>query len=219
MADWNTIFKREGRFFQKPQEDMIGILALLKRSKAERILDLGCGSGRHVVLFARKGLNVTGLDISSEALRLARRWMRDEGLRARFVKASCFEPFPFTDGSFDAIVSVQVIHHARHADIRRSIKEMRRVLRPGGLLFVSVPDTHVRRDASRFLRPEPRTLLPLDGLEAGVLHYIYNRAVLRKDFKEFEILDLHKDSKGHFCLIARKRTDDSATIMRSLPRH
>jgi len=59
--------------------------------------------------------------------------------RAEVHERNIYEPLPYADGFFDAVVSVQVIHHARIAAIRRLVDEITRVLKPGGLVFVISP--------------------------------------------------------------------------------
>ncbi len=210
MADWESIFRREGKVFLEPLEDLAAIVPLLKREKAKRILDLGCGSGRHAVMLAREGFEAYGMDVSPEGVRLARRWLRESGLKASLRVSSCYGRFPFADGFFDAVVSVQVIHHNRRAAVRRCISEMARVLRPGGILFVSVPSWKRRKGISQKSRKvAPHTYIPTEGRETGVLHFLYNRELLRQDFRAFRILGIHKDKSEHYCLLGRMKTDPS----------
>lgn len=204
MGDWDSIFREEGRHFLDPHEDMSNLVRRFRKERVRRVLDVGCGSGRHAVLLARRGFRVTGIDVSPEGLRLTREWLREEGLTARLKKADFFEPFPFADDAFDAVIAIQTIHHGVHDRVRDSIGEMTRVLRPGGLVFVSVTVTSFRRWATKFDVVAPRTFVPLDGPEAGVAHFVYTRELLRKDFRRFDILDLHADAHGHLCLLGRK---------------
>jgi cyclopropane fatty-acyl-phospholipid synthase-like methyltransferase len=111
---WNEIFRERGRVFLDPHEDIPEIAKTLEERRAERLLDLGSGTGRHVVYFARRGLSVWGLDNSLEALRAAEAWLSDEGLHATLVEQSMLDPLPFKDGFFDAVISIQVIHHASY---------------------------------------------------------------------------------------------------------
>jgi cyclopropane fatty-acyl-phospholipid synthase-like methyltransferase len=77
---WNEIFKRQGRVFTEPHEDMPGIVQLLKGRGASPVLDLGSGTGRHTVYLARHGFSVFGLDNSPEGINVTRQWLADEGL-------------------------------------------------------------------------------------------------------------------------------------------
>ena len=200
---WNEIFKERGRVFLDPHEDIPDIGASLTKRGAVRLLDLGSGTGRHVVFFARRGMTVWGLDNSPEGLRATRAWLTDEGLEATLVDQSMLDPLPFENGFFDAVISVQVIHHAKLATIQSVVGEVKRVLKPGGLLFVTVPQT--RNQATEFEEIEPNTYLPLNGPEKGLPHHYFTPEELTEVFAGFEVAAIRVDSVKHYCLMGTKR--------------
>jgi SAM-dependent methyltransferase len=197
---WDKVFKEHGAFFEEPHEDIAHIVKLLAGKRARRVLDLGCGSGRHVVYLARNRFSVSGLDSSPEGIKMTRAWLRNEGLRANLRLHSMTKPLPFKDGFFDAVISVQVIHHATLAEIRKVVKEIARVLKQDGIVYVTVPK--LRNQAEAFQEIEPGTFIPLDGLEKGLPHHYFIPEGLRELFKDFEITDIHLDSREHYCLLA-----------------
>jgi SAM-dependent methyltransferase len=95
-----------------------------------RILDAGCGSGRNMVEFARHG-TVTGIELSHTSVRLARE--REAG---EVVEGSVLE-MPFEAGTFELAASLDVIEHLQ--DDLLALRELRRVVAPGGTLLVTVP--------------------------------------------------------------------------------
>ncbi len=95
-----------------------------------RILDAGCGSGRNMIELARHG-TVTGVELSEMSVELAR--ARGCG---EVVAGSVLE-MPFADGAFDLAVSLDVIEHLE--DDLGALRELRRVVAPGGALLVTVP--------------------------------------------------------------------------------
>jgi SAM-dependent methyltransferase len=94
------------------------------------ILDAGCGSGRNMVELARLG-TVTGLELADASVAKA----RSRGV-GRVVQGT-LEAMPFDDDSFDLAVSFDVIEHLDND--RAALRELRRVVRPGGRLVVTVP--------------------------------------------------------------------------------
>jgi SAM-dependent methyltransferase len=199
---WDRIFAQQGRVFTYPHEDMPRIVQLLKDREAGNILDLGFGTGRHVVYLARNGFSVYGLDNSLEGLEATREWLVDEDLEAELCLQDMVGEFPYEDGFFDAIISVQVIHHADLATIRGIVKEIYRVLRQGGLLFVTVPK--LKNQAEKYEQLEPNTYIPLNGPEKGLPHHYFSPEELREVFGEFGIIDIHLDGWEHYCLSATK---------------
>jgi SAM-dependent methyltransferase len=95
-----------------------------------RILDAGCGSGRNMVELARHG-SVTGIEISDTSVTLA----RDRGC-GEVVAGSVLE-MPFESGGFELAVCLDVIEHLE--DDLAALRELRRVVAPGGPLLVTVP--------------------------------------------------------------------------------
>lgn len=104
----------------------------IKELKGKDILDLGCGPGRDTRVFLDLGYNVTGFDLSRELLRIA----KEKNPEATFVEGDMLD-LPFSDASFDGIWSSAVIHHLVDADKERALVEMYRVLKPGGVAFIS----------------------------------------------------------------------------------
>jgi len=98
---------------------------------AARILDAGCGSGRNMVELARRGA-VTGVELAPASLQLAR--AREVG---EVLPGSLDQPLPFADATFDLAVALDVLEHV--ADDEGAVRELARVLAPGGRLLVTVP--------------------------------------------------------------------------------
>jgi len=159
---------------------------------------LGFGSGRHVVYFAGEGFDVYGIDISIEGLRITRSWLEEENLKANLKIGNIHEKLPYADDFFDAMISIQVIHHSKIENIRRLIEEIERVLTPSGIIFVTVPKRIQR--ASKNVAP--RTYIPLEGLDKGLVHYLFNKRLLRKEFSNFRIQSVWVDSNCQYCFLA-----------------
>ena len=199
---WDQVFQTEGRVFRNPHEDILHLISHFKVRGAKRILDLGCGSGRHIVYLAKHDFEVYGIDASPVGIGLAKRWMEDEKLTASLIIGSTYNKLSYLDGFFDAVISVQVIHHNTAENISRLIAEIWRVLQPEGLFFATVP--MYRNQAKRFRQIEENTFVPLDGREGGIPHYYFDEERIREFLSAFNILDIHVDSKSHYCFLGEK---------------
>jgi SAM-dependent methyltransferase len=200
---WERIYQKEGRLFGEPFPRFMEVVRVFRQNDCKRILDLGCGNGRHVLHLAKQGFTITGLDISPTGLGLAQEWLKEEGKRASLVQADIAYPLPFRDGAFDGLLSTQVIHHARLAVVQRTIDEIWRILAPGGLAFVSVAGQI--HDDTEYVQIEPDTYLPQTGWEAGLPHHIFDERRLREAFEAFRVEFVERRDGGKVvAILARK---------------
>jgi len=117
----------------------------------ERFLDLACGTGAVALIAARRGAEVTGLDISADQLTKARAAAEDNGLSIRFDEGDA-QALPYADDEFDQVASAFGIIFA--PDPRRAAGELARVCRPGGRIAVTAwPEDDWAR-LGRRLRPK-----------------------------------------------------------------
>jgi 2-polyprenyl-3-methyl-5-hydroxy-6-metoxy-1,4-benzoquinol methylase len=133
------------------------------------VLEVGCGSGIAVQLFAEAGANVTAVDLTPWAVETTRARLEAFGLYGE-VREADGEDLPFEDASFDLVFSWGVIHHT--SDMGRALSELVRVLRPGGTLVLML--YHRRslfflayRGLARFLPLARRLGFHFEGARAG----------------------------------------------------
>lgn len=98
-------------------------------SSGARVLEIGCGLGTDGAQFAQAGADYTGIDLTDAAVELARKRFELFGLPGKFRTADA-EQLDFPDESFDIVYSHGVLHHT--PDIASAVREIHRVLRPGG---------------------------------------------------------------------------------------
>jgi ubiquinone/menaquinone biosynthesis C-methylase UbiE len=205
---WDKMFKEKGKVFTKVQEDIPKIAKIFKKHKVKRILDLGCGSGRHLVYLAKHGFEVYGIDIAPEGIKIARKWLREEKLKANLKVGDIYKKLPYQNNFFDAIISMVTLHHNRIEKIRKLIKEIERILKSKGLIFITVTKKKTKEELKRIPKEKiweikmiaPRTFVPLSHEEKGLIHYWFNKKLLRKEFKNFKIYDIWV-RKNHYCLL------------------
>ncbi|MGN0421584.1 MAG: class I SAM-dependent methyltransferase [Lachnospiraceae bacterium] len=132
----------ESDFYNKQTQDekhLNDILAMINVKPGMRVLDLGCGSGYLTFPIARMNENtcVIGLDIVTDTLR--RNAAKAQEMDIKNLEFVTYDgvTFPFEDNSFDLVVTRYALHH--FSEIRKSIREVTRVLKRNGIFFVSDP--------------------------------------------------------------------------------
>jgi SAM-dependent methyltransferase len=104
-----------------------------EKFRGARLLEIGCGMGTDLLQFARGGARCTGIDLTPRSVEISRHRFRLYGANAHFM-ISDGERLPFRTESFDVVYSNGVLHHT--PDTAGSIREVHRVLRPGGVAKV-----------------------------------------------------------------------------------
>ena len=207
VISWEKLY-RKGPFFslESPHEEVEFLHELFQQNKIEKILDLGCGDGRHLYYFGRLGYRVYGLDNASTGLDLAKERLGREGLDTELACAD-MTAIPWSNEFFDAVIVIQVIYHNPIEGIRRTIEEIYRVLKPAGWVFVTV-STCKPLGPMRFHRGveiEPGTMVLDEGPDKGVPHHFFTMPELLSEFSKFALIDLRWDSYSGACLSFRKR--------------
>ncbi|MCR4404557.1 MAG: class I SAM-dependent methyltransferase [Candidatus Acetothermia bacterium] len=188
MPTWDELFKREEFRWREPYPRGVEFAGLSKERGFRRVLDLGCGTGRHLVYLAREGFEVCGIDISPTGLELARRWLEEEGLKAE-LKQSDMTAIPYPDGSFDGAISIHVIYHGTLEQMRKALAEIHRTLRPGGLALLTFQSKRSYR-YGRGREIEPDTFIPDIGEDRDIPHHFSDREELEEVLRAFSILEL-----------------------------
>lgn len=157
------------------RKSKVQILNLLEHVRPGPLLDVGCSLGYGLAAAGELGLDAVGLDISDFAVETCRK----QGFKA---EKGSIDRLPFADATFQMIVMKHVLEHT--PEPRAVLREVSRVLRPGGAVFISTPHASYSRAAknpgrSRFYRPE----------NAGRDHFIYYTPVtLSRLLKKEQVL-------------------------------
>ena len=185
----------------KPSPYALRLLRLIKRQvPGGRLLDIGCGEGRHSIAAAKLGLKPTGIDFEPLALVRARRFAKAAlGAKARaivFRRASVLA-LPFADASFDVVLDYGCLHHQRAADWPVYRANVLRVLRPLGFYILSV----FTRDFSLFHGSRRQWHIAQGS---------YRRYFTRKDLavllgRHFEFVETEEEPRGFWHILMRRR--------------
>jgi len=210
---WDDIYKKEMERVEttlEVDEEMPRITELFKERGVRQVLDLGCGAGRHIIYLAQKDFDVYGIDVSKEAIRKAKQRLDKLGFSAS-LKVGSMTLLPYRDNLFDALISTTTIHHGRIQQIKKAIREIERVVKPAGLIFIKVPKKRSKKEIPKerlfgikFIAP--RTFIVLGGEEKGLPHYQFSKDLLRKNFKNFKIINLWVNDGGSYCLLGELKT-------------
>jgi len=181
--------------YKKPDGLAMALAGEMRSRGMRKVLDVGCGGGRHLVYLAKEGFEVYGTDRSAAGLTISRERLEREGLRATLRRCDMTE-VPFPDEFFDAVLSVYVLHHNRLENIGKAIGEIRRALKREGLLFASLSGKGDYKEGQG-KEIEPGTYICDSGVEAGMVHHFFTRQEVKSLLSGFGIMSL-KERRGEY---------------------
>jgi len=175
-------------FFQQLDEYRYDKLNYLPRLvdvstyQGKSLLEVGCGAGIDLVRFARAGAVVTGIDLSTTAIELARKNIEQNGLKADLWVMNG-ESMQFPDNSFDVVYAHGVLQYT--ADVEKMVAEIHRVVKPGGEVVVMVYNRNSWLNLMRRV-----TKVSLEHEDAPVLkkYSISELKQFLKPFKNYRII-------------------------------
>jgi len=193
---WDEVYSQNREFFgEEPSFFARQAFDLFRAKGVTRVLELGPGQGRDTIYFAENGLEVAGLDYSERSVCELNDKARDRSLASK-IKIQTHDvrkPLPFPDGSFDACYSHMLLcMHLSGKEIAFALREIHRVLRPGGLAAYSVRsvfDKHYGHVAARHLGEQ---IYEVGGF---VVHF-FSEEMIRKLARGFEIVKIGRLEEG-----------------------
>ena len=173
MARWDKLWRDDtyvARNWIDPDPDIVRLSPIMHGHGVQRVLDLGCGPGRHVLSLSRQGFEMHGLDISAAGVERCQKAVEQQHLTAT-VQVADMLSIPYPDAYFDWVLSVQVIYHTTAATLQQALQHVRAKLKPGGWLYVTfAPVENITPESGREI--EPRTYRHEEDGEPLLHHYV-----------------------------------------------
>ncbi len=196
--NWKIVSDDIDSIWKNPAIESYYLLSRWTSQGMKDFLDLGCGLGRHTILFGKNGFNVRAFDISEVAVEKTKSWAEEEGLTIETKTGDMLE-LPYEDSSVDCIYCRNVISHTDTEGMKKVVEELRRVLRKGGECYLTLgsKDTWGFKQESWPL-VDPNTRLRMEeGPEYKTPHFYVDYKLAKELFKEFEIVNIYQVVNYH----------------------
>lgn len=199
---WDESYTNRDTFIYYPHEEIVRFISKYVRKRtgvtsfkdardfggAAKVLDLGCGQGRHVIYAHEMGLDPYGVDLSDKAIGDAREWAKRAGVAQpeERLKQGDIRHLPWADGFFDVVVSHGVLDSMHFAIACEAMQEAHRVLKPGAFFYCDL----VSGDDSAHSREFAEEEVVEAGRERGTIQSYFNYAkILTLIGDRFEIAE------------------------------
>lgn len=211
---WNWR-EEKNTYWLTPSEDSYYLANRWKEKGYEKLLDFGCGLGRHAVFFAKQGFQVSAFDLSEEGIDHLEQWAKREGLQIRLHTADMLN-LPYEDASFDSIFAYHVISHTDTQGMTTILQQIRRILKPGGEIYLTL----CSKETWSFQNPayphidENTVIKTEEGPEKGIPHFYVTLEDVLTLMGEFQIetirhiddcyFDGKEQNSKHYFILAKK---------------
>ena len=209
--NWNIA---SASHWEEPAPEIYPLLKRWQKEGFKKVLDLGCGIGRHAIFFSENGFVVDACDLSQEGIDTLNKLIKENNLNIT-TKVSDMLSLPYGNDSFDSLVAFHAIYHTDDTGIKKVIDEIKRVLRSEGEVFI----TFNSKNSSAFKNPENRhltenTIVKTTGHEAGIPHYYASKKEVEDLLSDFKIIEFSYKEEfwkspdyagAHYFVLAKKK--------------
>jgi len=183
----------------QPQKDVLRFFKYLKKEGGLelgglKILDLGCGTGRNSNYLAELGNEVTGLEISNTAIRIAKQRTEEKKLNVKYLNKSMGEKLPFEDNYFDLLLDVTSSNSLNEKEREVYLGESKRILKSNGYFFVRALCKEGDKNAKELLKKSPGSEHDTYVMkDLKLIERVFDQKDLKQTYeKYFKILKLLK---------------------------
>ncbi|GLI56982.1 S-adenosylmethionine-dependent methyltransferase [Propionigenium maris DSM 9537] len=195
-----------------PSEDVYYYLHRWSSLNFSTFLDMGCGLGRHSLLFAANGYKTYGMDLSEYALSKLREGAKEKGVAVE-TQVGDINKLPYEREKFDCLLAYHVISHTDTDGIKNIVGEIRRVLKTGGEFFVTLCSKRspsYTKESNIIV--DSNTIIKMEEPEVGIPHYYCELEDVKRLMADFEVIrirhigDIYEDtSSWHYFVHGRKK--------------
>lgn len=212
---WNTVWNKkdleEYRRYAEGFKDVKNVMVREFQKYGCRVVcDAACGFGANSMILQSNGFDVWGFDISEDAVWITKECLAPYGIQKDRFKTASLTETGYPDGFFDAVAVRAAMDHLCADDFRNALRELRRITKQGGLLYVSFDPLEPEDAELEHSVLEDGSFLYTDEGRKGLLFHYYSDEDIKKAFQYNEILAMDKDGRGNRHLVIRYLPDSES---------
>lgn len=212
---WNWDMS-DNNFWNIPADEFIPIAVRWNKKGFNKVLDLGCGTGRHSIYLAENGFSVDAFDLAPDGVKKFKERIKNLNFKIN-IKVGDMLSLPYRENTFDCLLAIHTVYHTDMLGLRKVIKNIYNILKPNGEAFVtfnSKENDSWKKYASRQI--DRNTLIKTEEAEIDVPHTYLDYTEVVKLLKKFKIIRIQQifnywnnQKYAHFFVLIKKK-DTSA---------
>ena len=210
--DWEKNMNEEWLI---PSVESFYFANIWKKNGKNRVLDLGCGVGRHSMLFYDYGFDVTSCDITPYAINYLKNWQMERNISFPVIECDMLN-MPFKNNSFDCIYAYHVLSHTNLEGFKKLFDKIYDILDTNGEIYFDVLSKKCWLFTdSGYPKIDSNTVLSKDVHELDIPHICFDYEELKAILHKFEIVEIKEvhqiknnrldNSEIHFYVLLRKK--------------
>lgn len=175
---WNSSWERVD--FERIRQYMDGfdmkadpLIEYIIAQGVRTVCDAGCGCGIYAAKLAANGFEVSGFDVAERAVDIAGELLRTASLKAN-LKVADIQATGYEDGRFDCAIARDVIDHMRKRDAVRAVRELCRIVRPGGIVLLTLDHSDEEYESENHIVSDDGDYIFTDGKWQGMVFHPYD---------------------------------------------
>lgn len=193
---WFDIFKKQYYVENYPSEQIVRFLMRYKKNKKNKlnqfkVLDLGCGIGRHALLASEIGFDSYAIDVVSSSINIVKNKSMENNLKVN-CQIGSMNDLPYNDNFFDIIISFGVFDHVLFDDAKKGINEIQRTLKKNGLVYLKLETTN-SFEKKYGKKIGKNTFILTCDCEKNIIQHYFSKKEIKELFKNFTITNFEKE--------------------------
>jgi len=188
---WEMLDKND-EYWNTPAPEIFYLSDYWAKKKHKTFLDIGCGFGRNSIYMAKKGFLVSAFDLSEHSVKVTGEKAKEQGIEFKELVVADMLSFPFKDNSFDCMLALNVILHTDKLGFDKILKEIKRVLKPGGEVYFTLgsKESYWYNNPACIYVDDYTKIRVEEGPENGIPHFYIDDEDCLTLFNDFTIINI-----------------------------
>lgn len=201
---YKRYYKGSGLGQNLPSRNIEKVSKFLRSKGVKRVLDFYCGTGRNALFLSQNKFDVYGFDRSKFAINelRARQMQRRRKIHLKLLNLK--DKLPYEDNYFDAVIIIRALYQAKLGQIKRNLREIYRITKPGGYVYLESDQQSVWKRRKSYGQQKTNEKGTYVHGEKGDYYHYFTKEELRALLRGYKAIRFHFKSRRFFILLQKQ---------------